>query len=65
MFLGSRARLVGKADVTSICEPIVYDPQQLTTVEASTACYGDRFTFFFFFYFYLVTEVLNTATGPR
>jgi hypothetical protein len=45
MFLGSRARPVRRADnVTAICEPIVYtlwDPQHLTTVQASTACYGD------------------------
>jgi hypothetical protein len=48
MFLGSRARPVRRADnLTAICEPIVYtmwDPQHLTTLQASTACYEDSFT---------------------
>jgi hypothetical protein len=47
VFLWSRARPVPKAEsLTAICEPIVYtmwDLQHLTTVEASTACYGDSF----------------------
>jgi hypothetical protein len=49
MFLGSIARPERKANnLTVICEPIVYtmwDPQHLTTLYASTACYGDSFTF--------------------
>jgi hypothetical protein len=57
MFLGSKARLVRRADnLTAICEPIVYtmwDPQHLTTLSASKACYGDSFTFFFYFYWYI------------
>jgi hypothetical protein len=34
--------------LTAICEPIVYkmwEPQHLTTLWASTACYRDSFTF--------------------
>jgi hypothetical protein len=48
MFVGSRARPVRRADsLTAICEPTVYtmlDPQHLTTLYASTACYEDSFT---------------------
>jgi hypothetical protein len=48
MFLGSRARPVCKADnICAIYEPNVYklwDPKHLTTLQASTACYGDSFT---------------------
>jgi hypothetical protein len=48
MFLGRRARPVLRADnLTAICEPIVYtmwDPQHLTALWASKACYGDSFT---------------------
>jgi hypothetical protein len=40
-----------KADnLTAICEPIVYkmwEPQHLTTLWASTACYRDTFTFLY------------------
>jgi hypothetical protein len=35
-------------DLPAICEPIVdtmWDPQHLTTLWASTVCYGDNFTF--------------------
>jgi hypothetical protein len=42
-------RPAGKADnFTAICEPTVYkmwEPQRLTTLCVSTACYRDRFTF--------------------
>jgi hypothetical protein len=42
MFLGSEVRPVRKADnLTAICEPTVYtmwDPQHLTTLQASTVC---------------------------
>jgi hypothetical protein len=45
MFLGSRVRPVHRADnLTAIREPIVYtmwDPQQLTVIQVSTACYGE------------------------
>jgi hypothetical protein len=48
--LGSRARPERKADnPTAICEPIVsamWDPQHLTTLQASTGCYRDSFTFY-------------------
>jgi hypothetical protein len=48
MFQESKARPVRRADnLTAIYEPIVYtmwDPQHLTTLEASTACYGDSLT---------------------
>jgi hypothetical protein len=47
MFLGSRARPVRRADnLTAICDPIVgttWDPRHLTTLQASTAYYGDSF----------------------
>jgi hypothetical protein len=36
-----------KADLTAICEPIVYkmwEPRRLTTLWASTACYRDSVT---------------------
>jgi hypothetical protein len=51
MFLGTRVRPVRKADnLTAIYEPIVYTlwDQHLTTLEASTACYEDSFTFYYF-----------------
>jgi hypothetical protein len=46
MFSGERAQRTHKADITAICEPIVetrWNPQHLTTLRASTACYGDNF----------------------
>jgi hypothetical protein len=47
---GCKGRPARKADnLTAICESIVYkmwDPQHLTTLWASTACYMDSFTFF-------------------
>jgi hypothetical protein len=47
VFLGSRARPVRSVDnLTLACEPTVltmWDPQHLTTLEASTAWYGDSF----------------------
>jgi hypothetical protein len=47
---GGRESLALKADnLTAICEPTVYimwDPQRLTTLWASMACYRDRFTFY-------------------
>jgi hypothetical protein len=46
---GGKRRPAHKADsLTAIYEPIVYkmwDPQHLTTVWASTACYRDTFLF--------------------
>jgi hypothetical protein len=48
MFLESKVRPVRRADnLVTICEPIVYttwDPQHLTTLQTSTACYGEGFT---------------------
>jgi hypothetical protein len=50
MFLESRVRPAHTADnFTAICELTVYtvwDPQHLTTMYTSTACYGNSFTFF-------------------
>jgi hypothetical protein len=46
--LRAKARPAFKPDITAICEPIAWimcDPQRLTTLWASTACYGDSFTF--------------------
>jgi hypothetical protein len=49
MFLGSRARPVRRAEnLAAICEPVVWtmwDPHNLTTIQAFPACYGDSFTF--------------------
>jgi hypothetical protein len=46
--LGGKGRSARKAgNFTAICEPIVWkmwEPRRLTTVWASTACYGDSFT---------------------
>jgi hypothetical protein len=46
---GGKGRPAHKADnFTAICEPIVYkmwEPQYLTTLWASKACYRDTFTF--------------------
>jgi hypothetical protein len=46
--MGSKMRGVRRADnLTVICESIVWtmwDPLHLTTLWASTACYGDSFT---------------------
>jgi hypothetical protein len=48
MFLGSRERPVRRADnLTAICELILWtmwNPRHLTTLYASTVCYGDSFT---------------------
>jgi hypothetical protein len=47
---GGKERPAHKADnLTAICEPIGYklwEPQHLTTLWVSTACYGDSFTYF-------------------
>jgi hypothetical protein len=49
---GGKGQLVRKADnLIAICELIVWkmwEPQHLTTLWASTACYRDGFTFTFF-----------------
>jgi hypothetical protein len=44
---GGKGRPARKADLTAICEPIVYkmwEPRRLTTLWASMACYKDSFT---------------------
>jgi hypothetical protein len=44
---GGKGRPARKADLTAICEPIVYkiwEPRRLTTLWASTARYRDTFT---------------------
>jgi hypothetical protein len=44
-------------NLTAIREPIVYpvwDPQHLTTMSASTACYGNSFTLYIFVLFFLM-----------
>jgi hypothetical protein len=52
MFLGSKVRPVRGADnLTAVYEPIVYTmwhPQHLTSLYASTACYGDNLLLFSF-----------------
>jgi hypothetical protein len=52
MCLGLRVQLVREADnLNAIYKLIIYtiwDPQ-LTTLDASMACYGDNFTFSFYF----------------
>jgi hypothetical protein len=57
--LGVEERPARKADLTSICEPIVYnmwEPRRLTSLWAYMAYYRDSFTFLTFF---LVVPVLN------
>jgi hypothetical protein len=50
--LWGKARQACKADnLTPTCELIIWimwDPRHLTTLQASMACYKDRFTFLFF-----------------
>jgi hypothetical protein len=47
---GGKGQLAHKADnLAAICEPNVYkmwEPQRLTTLWASTACYRDSFNFY-------------------
>jgi hypothetical protein len=54
---GGKGRPARKTDnLTAICEPIVkimWEPQHLTTLWASTACYRDTFTFLLFTFTYL------------
>jgi hypothetical protein len=49
--LGSKKWSARKANnLTAICEPVVlkkWEPQRLTILWASTACYRDSFTFFY------------------
>jgi hypothetical protein len=58
--LGGKRRPARKDDnLTAICEPIVYkmlEPQCLTTLWASTACYVDSFTFFI-----LICDILTVT----
>jgi hypothetical protein len=45
MFRGSRPRPVREGDLTANYKPPVWpmwDPRHLITLEASTACYGDK-----------------------
>jgi hypothetical protein len=62
---GGKGQLAGKADnLTAICKPIVYkmwEPQHLTTLWASTACYRDNFTFYFFFYCHLYPDDVKVS----
>jgi hypothetical protein len=47
---GCKGRPARQADLTAICEPIVYkiwEPRRLTTLWAFMACYRDSFTFLF------------------
>jgi hypothetical protein len=47
---GGKGRPAHKADLTAICEPIMYkmwEPRRLTTLWAFTACYRDSFAFTF------------------
>jgi hypothetical protein len=47
---GGKGQPARKADLTIICEPIVYkmsDPRSLTNLCTSTDCYRDSFTFSF------------------
>jgi hypothetical protein len=56
MFLGSRARPARKTDrLTAICEPTVltmWGHQHLTTLYASTACYGIALLYILTYYYY-------------
>jgi hypothetical protein len=71
--LGSNGRPALRADnLAAIYEPIVqkmWEPQHLTTLGASTACYRDTFTFFFSYHHMLITcgyqVVRSRITTPR
>jgi hypothetical protein len=45
--MGCKGRLARKADnLTAVCEPIIWniwEPRRLSTLSASTACYGENF----------------------
>jgi hypothetical protein len=48
---GGKGRPARKADLTTICEPIVqkmWEPRRLTTLWASTVCYKASFTVSYF-----------------
>jgi hypothetical protein len=50
---GGKERSARKADLTAICEPIIWkkwEPRFLKTLWVSTACYGVTLTFTFIFY---------------
>jgi hypothetical protein len=44
MFLGSKARPVCRADNITAISETMWDPQDRTNLQTSTACYGDSFT---------------------
>jgi hypothetical protein len=61
MSSGDKARRRNTHNLAAICEPIVYkmwDPRLHTTLQASTACYTDRFAIIIIIYNYIIT-----ATG--
>jgi hypothetical protein len=52
-----KGRPARNTDLTAICVLIVWkmwEPRRLTTLRASTACYGDSFAFFF-----IINEISN------
>jgi hypothetical protein len=66
MFLGSRERPVRRAEnLAAICEPIVqamWDPQHLTTLQASAARYSNSFTFTFTSVLKVTADSLSICT---
>jgi hypothetical protein len=63
MFLGGKSWPVREADnLTVICEPIVYtvwDLRRLTTLEASTAFYSDRWLYLLFLIYFYETYCIH------
>jgi hypothetical protein len=59
--LGGKGRPVSKSDnLTAIYEPIVekmWEPQHLTTLWASTACYRDTFILLYYYFVLLFCEL--------
>jgi hypothetical protein len=67
-FPGGKGRAASKADnLTAICDPIVqkmWEPQRLTILWASTACYRVSFAFFFFLLYLLSLVRLSPLGTP-
>jgi hypothetical protein len=66
---GGKGRPAREADLTTIREPIIqkmWEPQRLTTLLASTACYRDSFAFFFTDFptiLYYITELMKVSVN--
>jgi hypothetical protein len=64
---GGKKRPALKADLTAICESIVYkmwETRRLATLWASSVCYRDSFTFFFFFFYICISSWRALSMEP-